>query len=349
MKLKLTDNLALKILSVALAMILWVVVVNISDAEGVDRYNVEVQLKNTDVITGNGKVFRVEEGTNIVRVTVRARRSILSELNAEDFILTADMEKDLNYDSLVGIRVECKNRNIDVDQDITLSRTNVTVSIEDSATEQFQVLVKKAGTENDGLVVGSMVPEQTIIKITGPESIVERIKTVEAHVDVTGLPATAVKNCELKLYDGGGNPIDTTYLNYIGKMNGMDVTVSMLHTKTVPLKFSYIGTPAENYVVKRISYKPETVEIAGNAEVLLNISRLELPEEVINVEGISEELQMVVDLTQYLPSGVILKDTNEASVLVIVEVEYVEPAEEETGEDENETGKNNNKSNKKTN
>ncbi len=335
MKLKLTDNLFLKVLSVILAMVLWLVVVNISDAEDSERYTMEVELINTDVITGNGKVFRVEEGTNIVRLTVRARQSVLNELKPTDFKLTADMQKDLKYDSLVGITVECKNKNIAVDEDITLSRSNVEVSIEDSATEQFQVLVKKTGTENDGLVVGSMIPEQTIIKITGPVSIVERIKTVEAQVDVTGLPATAVKTCELKLYDSVGGLIDSTYLNYIGKTNGIGVTVSMLNTKTVPLRFSYVGTPAENYNVKEIHYKPETVEIAGTAEVLSGISRLEIPEEVIDVEGIEEEMQLVVDLTEYLPSGVILKDEDEASVLIIVELEYIDPeTEEDSLEDE---------------
>ena len=81
-------------------------------------------------------------------------------------------------------------------------------------------------------------------------------------------------------------------------------------------------------MVKEISFKPEVVDIAGNAGVLSSISKLEIPEEAVNVEGIDDELQLVVDLTQYLPSGVILKNGEDASVLVIVEVEYVEPEEE---------------------
>ena len=59
-------------------------------------------------------------------------------------------------------------------------------------------------------------------------------------MDVTGIPGTTVKTCELKLYDSDGGLIDNTYLNYIGKTNGIDVTVSMLNTKSVPLKFSYM-------------------------------------------------------------------------------------------------------------
>ncbi len=336
MKLKLTDNLFLKVLSVLIAVLFWIVVMNINDAEKTRSFPMSVELINTEVITSNGKVFRVVEGTDYVNVRVRARKSVIDELKSTDFILTADMQKDLKFDSMVGISVECRNKNINVDENVTLSRSNVEVSIEDSATEQFQVHVSHTGTENDGLVVGSLVPEQTIIKITGPVSLVERIKTVEAVVDITGLPATAVRTCELKLYDSVGGIIDNTYLNYVGKTDGIDVTISMLNTKTVPLKFSYTGTPAENYVVKELSYKPETIEIAGNAGVLSSISRWEIPAEAVDVDGIDEELQLVIDLTQYLPSGVILKDEEDASALVIVEVEYVEPEEEEESEEKDE-------------
>ena len=332
MKLKLTDNLFLKILSVLVAIVLWLMIVNINDAKVTQQYMVEVHLLNTEVITENGKVFRVEDGTDMVKLTVRARQSVLRELKASDFVLTADVEKNLKYDRMVGINVECKNRSINVNEDVTLERSNVNLSIEDSATEQFQIIVTHTGKENDGLMVGSMVPEQTIIKISGPVSIVERIEKVEAKVDVTGLPATSVKNCSLKLYDSAGNVIDPTYLNFVGKNDGISVTVSMLNKKTVPLIFTYEGTPAKNYKIREVEWKPEFVEIAGNAAVLAGMNSVQIPSSVVNVGGIEEELQLVIDITPYLPSGVVLADATNASVLVIVEVEYVE-SKEETQED----------------
>lgn len=333
-KLNLTNNSFLKVLSVLTAIIVWLVVLNISDAETTEHYTLPVTLINTDVIMNNGKVFRVEDGTDSVRLTVRARQSIIRELKESDFILTADMEKDLKFDSMVGITVKCKNNAIQVDEDITLSRSNVKVSIEDSAMEQFPVYVSWTGTPNDGVVVGSLIPEQTVIKITGPVSIVERIKTVEAVVDITGLPATAVRTCSLKLYNSDREEIDATYLNFTGKKDGIDVTVSMLNTKSVPLTVSYEGTPEENYHITGIDWKPEFVEIAGTSEVLSGISSIQIPKEAVNVDGISKELQLVIDLTSYLPSGVILTDETSASVLVIVGVEYIKPdSENETGDE----------------
>ncbi len=325
MKIKLMDNLFLKILSLIVAVLLWLLIVNVNDAKSTEQYNLTVSLLNTEVITDNGKVFRVEEGTDSVKLTVRARKSVLKDLRASDFTLTADMEKNLKYDTLVGISVDCKNRDIDVNEDVTLSRSNITVSIEDSETEQFPVTVTYTGSPNEGLMVGSMVPEQNVIKITGPVSIVEKIERVEAVVDVTGLTSSSVKNCSLKIYDKNKDTIDPTYLNFTGKNEGIDVTVSMLNKKTVPLSFSYEGTPAENYHIVNVECKPETIEIAGNQGVLAGLSSIQIPAEVVNVDDIEDELQLIVDITQYLPSGVILADDAGASVLVIVEVEYVEP------------------------
>ena len=94
-KINLTDNLFLKILSVLIAILIWLVVMNINDAEKTTSFPVPVELVNTEVITNNGKVFRVIEGSEFVTVKVRARKSIIDELDRTDFILTADMQK--NY------------------------------------------------------------------------------------------------------------------------------------------------------------------------------------------------------------------------------------------------------------
>lgn len=268
MKSKLTDNMLLKILSVVIALVLWLVVVNISDAKVSRDFTLEVNLLNTDVITGNGKVYRVEDNSNVVKVTVRARSSVIRTLSKNDFILTADMEKDLKYDSLVGITVECRNKNINVNSDVKLARSNVKVSIEDSATEQFPVTVKAQGEPASGYYVGSMVPEQTILKITGPMSIVNKIKRVEASVDVTGQTGSVVRNSKLKILDENGEELDSAYLEYYGKQSGIDVSVEMLNIKTIPLKVNYVGTPAENYRITEVSCKPDTIQLAGTKGAL---------------------------------------------------------------------------------
>ena len=46
-----------------------------------------------------------------------------------------------------------------------------------------------------------------------------------------------------------------------------------------------------------------------------------IPGEAVNIDGITENLQTTVDITPYLPEGIRLKDSTEASIAVVVEIE----------------------------
>lgn len=65
MKAKIFDNLLFKILALLMAVLLWVVVVNIDDAVSYKKISgVKVNLINTDVLTSQDQTIRVEEGTD---------------------------------------------------------------------------------------------------------------------------------------------------------------------------------------------------------------------------------------------------------------------------------------------
>ena len=77
MKTKLLNNLLLKLLSVAAAMVLWLIVVNIDDPiTDVSFRNIKVDIVNADILADQGQVYRVVEGTDTVDLTVYARTSV---------------------------------------------------------------------------------------------------------------------------------------------------------------------------------------------------------------------------------------------------------------------------------
>ena len=230
---KLTNNLGLKILSVLFAILLWLVVVNVDDPVKTETYRgIRVSMLNENAITSMGKVYKIEDDSDLISVTVSAKRSVHKRLSSADFIATAEMEKDIQFGNLVAINVSCTNRDVET-ENIRKSWNNVKVSIEDSATEEFNVVVKQKGTPGSGYMVGEMVPEQRVIAVTGPASIISRIKRIEAEVDVTGRSADDTVICNLTVLNSDGDPLDTTYLQYNGKENGMPVKLTMLKTKEV--------------------------------------------------------------------------------------------------------------------
>ena len=74
MKNKLTNNIGLKLASVLLAVILWLVVTSMNNPVVSDYYyNIPVTLLNADLITDSGRVYEFIEGTNVIgRGTVKA-------------------------------------------------------------------------------------------------------------------------------------------------------------------------------------------------------------------------------------------------------------------------------------
>lgn len=319
MKQKLTNNFLLKILSVVTAIILWLIVVNIDDAveSGYIR-NVKVNLINTDIITSQDQTFRIEEGTDVVDLKVYARRSVLSKLKSSDFVATADMQKDLRYNSMVKIEVAyVGNQSI---SSVEANRSNVLVSIEQEVTEQFKVIVDTNGQPANGLVIGSKVPEQTLIEITGPISVVERINRVVAAVDTTGITGTTVRTCRLQLLNGDGDPIDGTYLEYIGKDKEFEVTITTLNKKLVGISFDISKAAPEGYGLAAITYKPETVTIAGMKSQIAPIYNLNIPPEALNPEGQTGSIEQIVDISQYLDEGLIIPDEDEREIVVTMDI-----------------------------
>lgn len=320
----LTNNLGLKLLSVISAIMLWLIVVNIDDPVIVQDFSgIRVTMLNEDAVMSQDKVYRIENDSDIINVRVSAKRSVLSKLTSEDFTATADMQKNMKLGNLVGIDVTCSNRNVKT-TDITKSRENVVISIEDAASEQFNVVVTQSGTEGSGYVVGTAVPEKSLIEISGPASVVARIRRVVAEINVTGFTFDRTQKCQLKILGSDDVPVDTTYLEYYGKADGMNVNVTMLKTKTVQLKVGYTGTPHPDYTFNGIFYKPETVEIAGDIEDIAGISEIVIPDEAVNIDGIAENLQLDLDITEYLPANIRLARSTDASVAVVVELEKKE-------------------------
>lgn len=319
MKTKIFNNLLLKILSVVAAVLLWLMVVNIDDAIDSKPFrNVKVNMINTDILMTQGQMCRIEEGTDTVDLTVYARRSVLKDLKASDFIVTADMQKDLRYGSMVKIEVEYTG-NATIDR-IEQNRENVLVSIEQSVTKQFKVAVETKGECGNGLVVGSTIPAQTLVEITGPISTVERIKRVKAEVNITGITGTVVRLSTLQLLDGDGNPVDGTYLNYIGKDSEFEVTVTTLNTKQVGISFDISQVAPEGYGLSAISYTPETVEIAGLKSQIGPIYNLDIPPEALNPDRESGKVVQTVDISQYLSSGLLIPNESDREIVVTMEI-----------------------------
>ena len=87
-----TNNFGLKILAVIVSCGLWIVVDNSNDPLVTDTYyNIPVEIINADLVTNEGKVYDVLDGTDVVNVTVKGKKTVLQYVSKEDIRAVADM------------------------------------------------------------------------------------------------------------------------------------------------------------------------------------------------------------------------------------------------------------------
>ena len=318
MKKKIKNNLDLKILAVLFAIILWLIVVNIDDPiKTVQFSGVEVQILNGDELEAQGKVYEILDGTGEITVTVKGRRSIVEDISKENITAVADM-KDLTTMNTLSIEVSSNKYGNELD-DIKSDQENVRISIEDLKKVQKVIEIDIVGEPDDGYILGTLTTALNQIYLEGPESLIGKVSSARAQLDVDGVKANVSSSIPIKLYDSNGKEINDERISM--NIRTVSVNQEILMTKEVPVEFRVGGAPAEGYALTgEITSDINTVVIAGRKSVLDDIDSIVVPENVLNVDDLRSDLEVRVNLQDYLPGNVIFADST-MSVYTKVNVE----------------------------
>ena len=321
MRTRLSNNFSLKILAFLAAGLLWLIVVNIDDPIMDQNFsNIPVTVINTEVLASEDspKTYQILDDTQNVTVTVKAKRSVLSKLSANDITAVADM-KELTLETQVPIEVTVKNYKV---ADAYATPRNMQVKLEDEETKKFPIVPKTTGTVRDGYVLGQIEAMPEKVSIRGPKSVIDKISKVEATVSVSGLSKTSTLESELKLYDEDNNEIDQNLLSNNLGTEGVDIHVELLRTKNVPLNFDTSAIHAANgYEFSNIKYEPKEISVSGDVDKLQQLSEIQIPASALAMENLKEKTEKVIDVSDYLPDGIVLADENANSVAVTILIE----------------------------
>lgn len=300
-------NWTWKLASFALAFIVWFLVTNMDNPVTVRRfYNIPVTFRNTQVVTDAGQVFEVLDDSGMVgTVTVSARREVADTLTKDNIVAVADFNN-LTSRNTVDI-VFGVNRGSSSITSIGGSNNTLKLRIEEKKTKTLELSAQAVGTLSKGYVVGSAVTAQNLIRISGPASRVDQVQKAVAEVDVTGQTTDAETQADIKLLNERGKVVtDPSITQNIAAVN---VHVTILQTKTVPITLETSGQPADGYLLSGSPVvDPEEVEIAGKSATLSSIKEISLKGEEFSISGRKESLQLTVDLNPYLPDGVVFAD-----------------------------------------
>lgn len=260
MKEKVTHNLGLKLLSIALASLLWLVVINSQDPVETRTFeDLPVTVINESALAAKDKIPEIVEGDTI-SVVVEARRSICEKLTKADIVAVADFEK-ISVTDAVPIEVSV-NGYSERDVEIIRGMNQVMkLRLENTQTRDFRVKISTTGNAKEGYVIGDMVASPNMITLTGSSTQISKIKEVVLMVDVDNISVDSHAKGVPVIYDMNGDVVNSSKVTM--SANEVAVSIPVLKTKTVRIIVTTVGEPAPGYEVSSISYQPDMVTVAG--------------------------------------------------------------------------------------
>lgn len=319
MRKRLTGNLGLKALAFFIAVFMWLIVVNIDDPVIEKTYaGVPVSVINEEIVTTTNRTYQIVDDTQEVSVTVSARRSVMEKIKTEDITAVADM-KELSLGTQIPIEVSIQKYRY---EKAYTTPGNLQVKIEDEARNNFPITPTTLGTVREGYVLSELKADPEKVTFRGPKSVINSISRVVAEADVSGLSEDAEIEARLILYDANNNVIDQTILaNNLGK-EGVSVKVTLYQIKKVPVKLSTSKISAEDgYKVSTISVEPKEISVAGEEETLAELDEIWIPAEELEISGLTERTEKMIEVSPHLPENVMLVDENADNVIVTIQIE----------------------------
>lgn len=300
------NKVGMKILSVLIAILIWLLVANINDPVRTEKFSgIPVTIINENALTDLGYAYEVVEGDQ-VSITVEGKSSIMRNLSASDFQAVADFSKLSEVDA-VPIDVTAKKYANQLE--ITLGNVNTMKIKKDevvSVSVPVNIVVK--GKVANGYAVGNLTGTPNLVKVSGPESLMSSAKEIRAEVEVDDITHDVTTTADPVLYDNENQVIDSNQVTM--DASSISVSITLWKTKSVDINLQSVGTPAEGYEMTSFDYEPKTVLVAAPDDVLEDLTSITLPN--ISVEGLSQNYEEDIELNEdLLPTGVILADDSE--------------------------------------
>ena len=328
MKEKLTNNWGLKLVSVLLALFLWLVVLNAENPYETKNLTIHnIEYLNEDVVLTSKQTYTVEDlDSKGVDISVKVRRKDSGKVRATDFRAVVDLAQIGPFGS-VEVKVEWLTSPLYQlsEEDITWKTKSVKVTLEEIMKLDYPVKVSISGRPKDSYIVGDFVTDPVRVSITAPKSIQEQIASVGIEVNIDGMNADVEGTATLKLYDVTGaelklNTSDLEDYEFSISAKEIGYKVPLLKIKEVILRTNgYVGTVADGYRYTGMVGANQTAYIAGYRNVLAEVDAIDIPAEALDLEGATSSKEIKIDLTRYVPEGVTVEGNTIVTITLLVE------------------------------
>lgn len=334
-------DLALKLGSLLVAMIIWLITFNVSDSVVSATRDVPLNVINENIMEEAKLDYSLNE--SYVKVSFKARSQALGGITANDFNAYVDLSQ-VSKSGATEVYVEVLNGKDNILADVEVKPYVVGVYTEEIQTKDFTLLADTYGEPKENYQIRDISLGDEKVTISGPASEIGRISTAKVTVDVDRIKADRSGEQKITFYDSNNNVVDIENTKIHINRDKTTYSVRVYKTKEVELHAKVSGKPADGKLYTSFSIVPSSIKICGTPDVIDNIESLDLG--TIDISEEEASYTELIDIAEHLPEGTELASlTTAAKVnvnIVEIDVDALIPtsseAEEASSSSENSSG-----------
>ncbi len=260
----------LKILSVAIAILLWLYIIVVLDpAVEVEVRELPIQFVGQEQLAESG-LSVVSESATSINVKVKGSRKKMGRYDMKTIIAKVDLSglfKEGRHKLPVDIVVPFENAGIS-----SQSHYHVEVQLENTVHKELELKVLEQGSLGAGYMPGEVKISSPRITITGPESVVGKIEKAGVVLDFGNARTDIKQTLPIQFYDSEGREL--TSQDALLKRISQNITETTVTCKVVKLRAVKVTpqfapeTEDERTILAKATYtiNPLQVQIYGDDE-----------------------------------------------------------------------------------
>lgn len=316
MKERLTNNLFIKLISVCIALLVWILVVNLSNPLKTKSVSdIPLEVLNDDVLTNAGLTYEIE-GKKTISVSVLVRTLDFNKIQKSDFRAYVDLKDLWSVTGTVPVRIEVVNNRNLMEGNPDSSTDVVHVVTEPIQEKAFTIKVNPVGELSDVYAMGATTLNPSVVKVKGPESMVGMISSVGIEIDLDGKEGDFSGKARTAMYDANGHEL-TFGSKVTMDTEEVEFEQVILRIKELALNFEVTGEVADGYRFTGISSPYKSVPVAGFKSVLAELTSLHITDAELNLDGLTADKKVSIDLNKFLPSASLSLAGMESSIISV--------------------------------
>ena len=255
-----------KLLSLAIAVILWFVVINLENPVETRNFTALLQIKNESVITERGQTISNYDEIAGRKITIKIRGQRLSldrlyknraDIQAYIDLSLLDEQDGMGEPVPCAVTVKLPSNLSDVYQIESRTPSSVNVSIENVISSEKNISLDIVGSADSGRTMAQPELGTQTASVRGTQSKVDSVSKVTASVNVENIKEDTTIVSSLAAYDSAGNIVEGVEIS----PPSVEVYIPVKMSKRVELRADVSGTPISGYSLENIEIVPDHIYI----------------------------------------------------------------------------------------